>query len=67
MDRNNSAEAVKPRLVTVGETSERLRLCRQWVYNLMDAGDLKWVKLGRSRRVLESSIDELISRNTIGG
>ncbi len=45
------AELVADGLLTIREVAEFLHLSRSKVYELMDAGDLCYAKLGRSRRI----------------
>lgn len=48
-------------LCTINETSARLRVSRSTVYNLLNKGHLKSVRIGASRRILVASIDALIA------
>ncbi|MFX4294217.1 helix-turn-helix domain-containing protein [Streptomyces bohaiensis] len=60
---NAVSSAVKPTdraLFTVQETAEILSCGRSTVYELMAAGALPFVKLGRSRRVRRSDIDSFV-------
>jgi excisionase family DNA binding protein len=45
--------------------AETLCISRATVYALMERGDLAYVKIGRSRRVKESDVLDLIDRSTI--
>src|ERR1700685_3238003 len=49
-------------LLTVREVAERLGCGRTFVYELISAGDLETVKLGRLRRVPVAALDALIER-----
>ena len=49
-------------LLTVPEAAEALGVSRSVVYELMDRGDLRNIKIGRSRRVLVTSLEEFIAR-----
>lgn len=49
-------------LLTVQEAADRLRLSRTSVYREMGAGRLAFVKIGKSRRILESALTEFIER-----
>lgn len=42
------------------ETAELLGVSRMTVYRLMETGELRSQKIGRSRRILRSSIDEML-------
>ena len=55
------------RLVKLQEAMMLLSVSRATLYNLMDAGQLPYVKLGRSRRMPLSALRELIRRNTRPG
>lgn len=54
-------------LHTVGAVAEHLALSRSKLYSLMDAGELPFVKFGKSRRIRWSDVLALIERSTIGG
>jgi excisionase family DNA binding protein len=49
-------------LLTVPEAAEALGVSRSVVYELMDSGDLRNIKIGRSRRILVTSLEEFIAR-----
>jgi excisionase family DNA binding protein len=55
------------RLLTVKEVQERLKVCHVTVHRLIRRGAIQTAKLGRSRRVLASSLDDYIRRNLRGG
>jgi excisionase family DNA binding protein len=48
-------------MFTVGQVCERLGVSRQKVYDLMNTGQLKSVKLGRHRRITENQLQEFIT------
>lgn len=50
---------------SVKRTAELLGVSVPMVYKLMDRGELGYTKIGRSRKVLVSSIRELIERNIV--
>ena len=52
-------------LQTVMEVAKQLRVSRSKIYTMMDAGDLAYVKLGKSRRVPRSAVNELIERSLV--
>lgn len=58
---------VSTKLGTVPQVSEVLAISRSKIYQMMDAGELPFVKLGGSRRIRWSDVDELIRRSTVGG
>ena len=49
-----------PRLLTVTEVCAALGLSRPTVYVLIDSGDLKSLKIGRSRRISTRALQEFI-------
>ncbi len=53
------------RLVRVTEVARHLSLSRSKVYQMMDVGQLPYVKLGKSRRVRWSDVQKLVDDNTI--
>jgi excisionase family DNA binding protein len=62
-----SAEIVADGLLTVRECAEFLHLSRSKIYELMDAGELCFAKLGRSRRIPRRAVIELAARELRGG
>ena len=54
-------------LMTVKECAEFLHLSRSTVYELMNAGELCFAKLGRSRRIPRRAVIELAARELRGG
>ncbi len=63
----DSAELVADGLMTVKECAEFLHLSRSTVYELMNAGELCFAKLGRSRRIPRRAVIELAARQLRGG
>ena len=53
------------RLCPIGEVARYLSLSRSKVYQMMDAGELPYVKLGKSRRVRWQDVLQLVTRNTV--
>lgn len=51
----------KPKLLKITEVMERLQLSRQSVYNLIDKGILDRVKIGKSTRIKEASVINIIN------
>ena len=49
-------------LLTIKEAAQRLALGRTTVYGLIGRRELRTIKIGRSRRVPESAIDEWIGK-----
>ena len=54
-------------LVTVTEAARTLGIGRTLVYRLMEVGDLKYIKLGRTRRIAVAELAALIASHQIGG
>jgi excisionase family DNA binding protein len=51
---------IPARLLTIEAVMERLSVARSTVYNLMDSGQLRSVKVGRRRLVPESGLVSFI-------
>jgi excisionase family DNA binding protein len=49
-------------LLTVAHTAERLSVGRTRVFNWLATGELHGIKVGRSRHILASSVDQFIQR-----
>jgi len=49
-------------MLTVAEVAEALRVSVRTVYNLLEAGALRGVRVGRAWRVPESALEEFISQ-----
>jgi excisionase family DNA binding protein len=54
-------------LRSVRTVAEFLAISRSKVYQLMESGQLPYVKLGKSRRVRWSDVLALVERHTVGG
>ena len=54
-------------LLTIAETGTFLRLSRASVYNLLDRGELAFVKVGRARRIPKRAVLELAAQALEGG
>jgi excisionase family DNA binding protein len=52
-------------LVRVSEVARHLSLSRSKIYQMMDRGELPYVKLGKSRRVRWPDVERLVEQNTI--
>lgn len=48
-------------LLTVEETAAELRIARRRVYEMIKDGDLKSVKIGKSRRVRSADLAEYVA------
>jgi excisionase family DNA binding protein len=49
-------------LLTVEEVARRLSIGRTTVYELMNGGDLRFIKIGRACRIPASEVTALIAR-----
>ncbi len=57
------AAAVPPSsLLTVAEAAQELRVSRSRIFQLLAAGELEGVRLGRSRCLIRRSIEEFVVR-----
>ena len=65
--RDSDAALVEDGLMTVAEASRFLRLSRSTLYAIMDRGELRFAKLGRSRRIPKRAVVELAARELRGG
>lgn len=54
-----------PRMFTVSKAASNLALSRSMLYNLMERGDLAYVKIGRTRRIPAEEIDRLIRESLV--
>ena len=64
----NECEAlVTAGLLTVVKAAEFLSISRSKLYELMDNGELPFVKIGRSRRIPRQAVVELAARGLQGG
>ena len=61
------AELVADGLVTVQEAAQFLSISRSKLYELMDNGELTFVKLGRSRRIPRRALVDLAASGLQGG
>lgn len=53
-------------LLNVREAAEFLRMGRSTIYELMDAGRLGYVKIGRARRIPKRALVELAKQSWVG-
>ena len=59
---HESGNRARALLITVREAAERLGCGRTFMYELISAGELETVKLGRLRRVPVAALDALVER-----
>jgi excisionase family DNA binding protein len=51
-------------LLTIPEVATALRISRSSVYRLFEGGELRWVKVGSTRRVSSAEVDRFIAEHT---
>ena len=51
-------------LLTISEAAAALRISRSSIYRLFDSGELAWVQIGASRRVISAEIHRFIAAHT---
>jgi excisionase family DNA binding protein len=64
IDQVASADADSHRLLTVDGAADYLAISRAAVYNLLSAGELRSVRIGRSRRVALIDLREFVERRS---
>lgn len=52
----------RPKLLTVEEVAEMLRVSKMTVYRLAEKGELPSVRVGRSIRIVEDGLDMYLRR-----
>ena len=60
-------EERKETYLTLVETGEYLRVSPRTVYRWLDAGMLKFFRVGKSTRIALSDLEEFIANNSEGG
>jgi excisionase family DNA binding protein len=53
-------------LATVKDAERFLNMSRSGIYALMDSGQLKYTKIGKSRRIPWETLHELVQKNMVG-
>lgn len=51
-----------PRFLTVAEVAEAMRVSKMTVYRMVHAGDLPAVRMGRSFRVPQKAVEDLVNK-----
>jgi excisionase family DNA binding protein len=51
---------IDPRLLTIAQAAERLGLSRSKLYELIAAGEISTVRIGRSRRIIPDDLASFI-------
>ncbi len=67
MSEHYGEELVADGLLTVPEAASFLRLSRSNLYALMERGELRFVKIGRSRRIPRRAVIALAASGLRGG
>lgn len=67
MDRNTAVGLVGAGLLNVEQACEWTGLSRAKLYQLMDKGELPYVKIGRARRIPKQALIEFAAANLRGG
>lgn len=67
VDRNDGESLVADGLVSIDEAMAFLQVSRSTLYMLMERGLLRFVKLGRARRIPRRALIELAAANLRGG
>jgi excisionase family DNA binding protein len=62
----NPENLVHEGLDRIDEAAAFLKISRSQIYTLMDAGELVYVKIGRSRRIPHRALIELAARHLNG-
>jgi excisionase family DNA binding protein len=55
------AQPSAPRFLTVAEVAEMARVSRMTVYRMVHAGELPAIRVGKSFRVPQAAVDEMLS------
>lgn len=55
------AEPSAPRFLTVAEVAQLARVSRMTVYRMVHAGELPAIRVGKSFRVPEAAVEEMLS------
>jgi excisionase family DNA binding protein len=67
MDLHGQPEAPVSRvLLTIDEAAEAMSLGRTLVYGLLRRGELRAIKVGRSRRAVADSLTDFVARQLAG-
>lgn len=61
---DNGASDMKPLVIRVEDAARLLGVTTRSIYNLMYAGEIESVKLGRSRRFVLASIEAYLARQS---
>ena len=65
MPQPNVGNEFRP-LLSVSEASKKLNVGRTLLYDLMAKGALPYVRVGRTRRIMRSTVETFLDRHLIG-
>jgi excisionase family DNA binding protein len=63
--KTHEPEQARKGLGKVSQVSDYLNVSRAKTYSMMDAGDLPYVKLGKSRRIPWDAVERLVNDNLV--
>ncbi|HHW82856.1 MAG TPA: helix-turn-helix domain-containing protein [Actinomycetales bacterium] len=58
----SDSSAGVPRFLTVAEVADLMRVSKMTVYRMVHAGDLPAVRMGRSFRVPQKAVEDLVAQ-----
>jgi excisionase family DNA binding protein len=61
------AEKSRQPLATVPEVAAFMNMSRAKIYSLMEQGELRFLKIGKSRRLYWEDVEELLKRSLVAG
>lgn len=64
---NNSLKLVESGLARIDEGCRFLGISRAKLYEIMERGELSYVKIGRSRRLPRQALKEFAAQRLVGG
>lgn len=65
-DQNEAPRILNDRFLTVKQVGELLGISRGKVYGLMNSGELRFAKFGKSRRIPAKALNEFVERSMVG-
>jgi excisionase family DNA binding protein len=63
----SSATELPQKLLRVTKVARCLNLSRSCIYQIMDRGELSYLKIGKSRRIRPEDVARLIDSAAVGG
>jgi excisionase family DNA binding protein len=61
-----SSELVQDGLISVAQAARFLSVSRSTMYKLMDSGNIRYLKVGRARRVPRKALIDFVAGNMVG-